>query len=82
MVGDHFSYEVGGDAVGGAGVFHLTKHGFFDLIDSGLVTAQIFLAVVDVGAVVQDFLHLCDSFGLLGDDLQGDVLKGNIRGVS
>lgn len=55
MVGDHFSYEVGGDAVGGTGVFHLTKHVFFDLIDSGLVAAQIFLAVVNIGAVAQDF---------------------------
>lgn len=59
-------------------MFHLMEHGFHDLSCAGLITAQIFLAVVNGIALTQDPAHNGYAFCLPGDDLKGEILERNI----
>lgn len=82
VVGNHFTNKIFIDTVGRAGVFHLTEHGLHDFFCTGLVAAQIVLAVVYRFALAEDRLHIGDAFGLPGDDLEGEILQGDVGGVA
>ena len=60
-------------------MLHLMKHGMHDLSCAGLITAQIFLAVVNGIAPAQDPAHVGYAFCLPGDDLKGEILKRKDR---
>ncbi len=78
---NHLPDKIAVDAVGGAGVLHLAEQGLQDLLCAGLITAQIFFAVVNGIALAQNRTHVGDAFCLPCDDLQGEILERYMSGV-
>ena len=79
MMGNHFPHKITIHLICDPGVSHITKHPLHNLIYPILVMAQLLLAIAELTALTLNLLHIFNTFHLLRNNSEGNLLKWNTR---